>query len=215
MKSILKRFIIKSSLFVLLVWASISSLEAQTQDDLHIVQVSGLVMNSDSSATVYGVHIYDPTTGRGTTTDYRGWFSKAFLAGDTVIFSAIGFETSRLVIPSDEGSRYTIILPLKESVTQLADVEVNPFPTEELFKEAILAMNLSEDQENVLRNYSTEAVTNMVRTMPIEGSPDMNYRYLMNQQFYNLQNAAGPRANPLLNPFAWAQFINSIKKKKK
>ncbi len=212
--SLTKIFLRLAVVFIIL-FTLMNSNDLQAQDDLHIVQVSGLVMDSDSSNSIFGVHIYDPYTGRGTVSDYRGWFSKAFLAGDTVIFSAVGYKTATIVIPDDEGTRYNIVLAMEDAVTELADVEVNPFPTEELFKEAILAMNLSEDQENVLRNFSAESVSEMVRTMPIEGSPSMNYRYMMNQQFYNLQNAAGPRANPLLNPFAWAQFINSLKKKKK
>ena len=197
-----------------LIWVGFGASNLQAQDTLNIVQVSGIVMTQDSTSTIFGVHIYD-SYGRGTTTDFRGWFSKAFLAGDTLTFSAIGFKTERIIVPENVGSRYNLIVPMEESVTQLAEVEVNPFPTEELFKEAILAMNLSEDQENVLNNYSSQLISTMVQTMPIDASPSQNYRYMMNQQFYNLQNAAGPRSNPLLNPFAWAQFINSFKKKKK
>ena len=193
-----------------------SNLQAQStaQDTLQIVQLSGIVMTQDSTSTIFGVHIYD-SYGRGTTTDYRGWFSKAFLAGDTITFSAIGFKTERVAVPLDAGSRFNIIVAMEEAITQLADVEINPFPTEELFKEAILAMNLNEDQKNVLNNFSSDAMSEMVRTMPIDPSPSQNYRYMMNQQFYDLSNSAGPRSNPLLNPFAWAEFVNSFKKKKK
>jgi len=215
----LKSAILKYLLLITLIWAGSGEFKLQAQNDndndkLLVVQVSGVVMTQDSTSTIFGVHIYD-SFGRGTTTDYRGWFSKAFLAGDTITFSAIGFKAAKVIIPVDQGTRYNFILTMEESVTRLAEVEINPFPTEALFKEAILAMNLSEDQENVLRNYSSDAINEMVRTMPIAPSPDQNYKYLMNQQFYSLQNAAGPRTNPLLNPFAWAQFIDSFKKKKK
>ncbi|WP_420385146.1 carboxypeptidase-like regulatory domain-containing protein [Roseivirga sp.] len=187
--------------------------QAQDGPKLQVVQVSGLVMNSDSTMTIPGVHIYDQR-GRGIPTDFKGWFSKAFIAGDTLTISAIGFKNQKVVVPDSVGDRATVIFSLEEEVTQLADVEVNPFPTEELFKEAILAMNLTQDQENVLNNYEPDIVRELVRTMPLEGSPSMNYRYMMNQQFQNLQNSQGPRTNPLLNPFAWAQFINSLKRKK-
>lgn len=186
---------------------------AQNIQQLHVVQVSGLVMNSDSTMTIPGVHIYDQR-GRGIPTDFKGWFSKAFIAGDTLTISAIGFENQKAVVPDSVGDRVTVIFSLKEEITQLADVEVNPFPTEELFKEAILAMNLTDQQETVLNNYEPEIIQELVRTMPLEGSSSMNYRYMMNQQFQNLQYSSGPRTNPLLNPFAWAQFINSLKKKK-
>lgn len=209
-----KHILAKISILVLVLMATLSvDAQAQEREQLHVVQVSGLVMNSDSTMTIPGVHIYDQR-GRGIPTDYKGWFSKAFIAGDTLTISAIGFTNRKVVVPDSVGDRATVIFALEEEVTQLADVEVNPFPSEELFKEAILAMNLTQEQENVLNNYEPAIIQELVRTMPLQGSPSMNYRYMMNQQFQNLQNSQGPRTNPLLNPFAWAQFINSLKKKK-
>ena len=187
---------------------------AFAQNDQKIVQLSGLVMNADSTLIIPRANIYDPLTGRGTPSDYKGWFSKAFLAGDTLVVSVIGYKNIKYVVPTDQGDRVTIIFALEEEVTQLADVEINPFPTEELFKEAILAMSLTDDQEQVLNAFQPETIQEMVRTASIEGSSGMNYRYMMNQQFYQLQQQVGPATNPLLNPFAWAQFINSLKKKK-
>lgn len=191
--------------------------EATAQDGRkdQIVQLSGMVVNADSSDVVRGANIYNPYNGRGTFSDIKGWFSYPFLAGDTVLFSVIGYKNRQIVIPKDAGDNYTIIMALEEEVIQLPDVEINPFPTEEIFKEAIMAMNLSQEQENVLRSFEPAVVQEMLRTMPIEGSADLNYRYMMNQQFQNLQYSSGPRTNPLLNPFAWSQFIKSLKKKKK
>lgn len=180
-----------------------------------IVQLSGLVMTADSSDVIRGVNIFNPYNGRGTYSDIKGWFSWPFLAGDTVLFSAIGFKNRQIIIPDDAGDKFTVIMAMEEEVINLPDVEINPFPTEEIFKEAIMAMNLNEEQENVLRSFEPNVVQEMVRTMPIEGSADLNYRYMMNQQFQRLQQSAGPQTNPLLNPFAWSQFIKSLKKKKK
>ena len=188
---------------------------AQQKEESRIIQVSGLVMNADSTYTIPGVHIFDPYRGRGTNTDFKGWFSKAFLAGDSLVISAVGFRNRRVRIPTDIGDRWTVVFALEEEITQLQDLEVKPFPSEELFKEAILAMSLTDVQENVLNSFEPEIIQELVRSTPIKGSPALNYRYMLNQQFMNLQNNAGPRANPLLNPFAWAQFIKSFKRKKK
>lgn len=200
--------------FSIIILFMMSGQEAFAQNDQKIVQLSGLVMNADSTLIIPRANIYDPLTGRGTPSDYKGWFSKAFLAGDTLVVSVIGYKNIEYVVPTDQGDRVTVIFALEEEITQLADVEINPFPTEELFKEAILAMSLTDDQEQVLNAFQPETIQEMVRTASIEGSPGMNYRYMMNQQFYQLQQQAGPATNPLLNPFAWAQFINSLKKKK-
>jgi hypothetical protein len=206
-------YLFKVALLLTLVLGTSQKLFSQTEKE-QIVQLSGLVMNGDSTETVFGVHIFDAARGRGTVSDYRGWFSKAFYAGDTLIFSSINHKNRTFVVPFDVGDRLTVIVAMEEEITQLADIEVNPFPSEELFKEAIMAMTLNEDQQNVLNSYDPEFVQRLVQTMPLDGSADMNYRYLMNQQFNNLQYNSGPRTNPLLNPFAWAQFINTLKKKK-
>ncbi len=188
--------------------------EAKAQDR-PIVQVSGLIMNADSTQSIPGVHIFNPASGRGDISDYKGWFSRAFLAGDSLVVSAIGFKNLRLIVPDDVGDHWTVIFSMEEEITQLDDVEVNPFPTEELFKEAILAMNLTNDQENIINNFSPEVIQELIRTTPLTASPSSNYRYMLNQQYDNLRYGAGPRSNPLLNPFAWGQFIKSLKKKKK
>ncbi len=193
----------------------IISFHVQAQDNkgLEVVQVSGLVMNQDTTYTIPGVHIYEARRGRGTVSDYKGWFSKAFLAGDTLIVSAINFKNQRIVVPDNIGDRYTLIIALEEEITQLEEVEVNPFPTEEIFKEAILAMNLSQDQRTVMEDFEPEVVRQLVQSLPMGASPEMNYRIMMNRQFTEMQNRAGPQVNPLLNPFAWAKFIQSLKKK--
>ena len=187
--------------------------QAQEKENLHIVQVSGLIMNQDSSYTIPGVHIYEPRRGRGTVSDFKGWFSKAFVAGDTLIVSAVNFKNQRIVVPDSVGDRHTLIVALEEEITQLEDVEISPFPTEEIFKEAILAMNLNQDQRTVLEDFEPEIIRQLVQSLPMGASPEMNYRFMMNRQFTELQNRSGPQVNPLLNPFAWAKFIQSLKKK--
>ena len=211
----MKKQLTQYMIVMLLAMALSSEAVAQTNPGERIIQVSGLVMTADSSDVIRGMNIFNPYNGRGTYSDIKGWFSWPFLAGDTILFSAIGFKNRQIIIPEDAPEQYTIIMAMEEEVVNLPDVEISPFPTEEIFKEAILATNLNEDQENVLRSFEPAVVQEMVRTMPIEGSPDLNYRYMMNLQFDNLRQRTGPRANPLLNPFAWARFIKSLKKKKK
>ena len=193
---------------------SSNHLQAQSSTDRQIVQLSALVMNADSTQTIPFVHIFDQR-GRGNNTDFRGWISQAFFAGDSLTISAVGYKNQRVMVPEDIGDQWTVIFALESEARQLDDIEINPFPSEELFKEAILAMNLSDDQENVMNNFAPEVIQELIRSTPLTASPSANYRYMLNQQYINLQNSAGPRANPLLNPFAWGQFINSLKRKKK
>jgi hypothetical protein len=42
-------------------------------------------------------------------------------------------------------------------------------------------------------------------------SADGNYRYAMDQQLRQINNRGQMTVNPLTNPFAWANFIQTIK----
>lgn len=211
--STLKYYLILS-LVVLTFGLSTNNVQAQRAADPDIVQLSALVMNADSTVSLPGVHIFNQR-GRGTNTDFKGWISHAFFAGDTLTISIIGFTNRRVIVPDDIGDQWTAIFALESDIRQLPDIEINPFPSEDLFKEAILAMNLTNDQNNIISNFAPEVIQELIRSTPLAASPSANYRYMLNQQFVNLQNSTGPRSNPLLNPFAWGQFINSLKKKKK
>ena len=176
------------------------------------VQVSGGIIGSDSTSGVPGVHIYSPRSGRGTTSNEYGYFSYPFVSNDSIIVSAVGYQKYSFLVPRDQGDNITVIIELREDTTYLPAVEVFPFPTEKLFKEAILAMQLPNEEgyKSMRQNLDDDLLARMARDMPMDGS--MNYKYYQNQQFNNMNNKYGMYTIPLLNPFAWANFIKSIKR---
>jgi hypothetical protein len=180
-----------------------------------VIQFSGVVVEKDSTDGLAGVHIYVPRGGRGTTTNPYGYFSFPVLEGDSIVIRAVGFKQKSLIIPELDRDNYTIVIPMVEDTTYLENVDIMPFPSEEMFKEAILAIRPSETQEmrNLAGNMNPELLTLMFRNMPMDGS--MNHRYFTQMQAEYLFDAYGPRTNQLLNPFAWAEFFKSLKKKKK
>ena len=180
--------------------------------DLHIIQFSGVVLRPDSTGGVLGVHVYVPKAGRGTTTNQFGYFSMPTLAGDSVVISAVGFQKQHYIVPKDQGDAITVIIPLKEDTILLPEIEVFPYPTEELLKEAILAMRLpnAADYDAINQNLNEQVMAEMFRTMPMDGS--QNYKYYMNQRLTYMNDGIGPRYNPLFNPFAWSTFFKSLKR---
>ena len=190
--------------------------EALAQDDERdVIQFSGVVTDQDTISGVLGAHIYVPKGGRGTTTNYYGYFSFPVLEGDSVVISSVGYQKTSLIIPKIDEDSYTVIIALKEDTTYLPELEITPFPTEEMFKEAVLAYRLPNqgDLDNMDRNIDPITLLEMARATPMDGS--LNHRYFMNQQAVYLHDGYGPRYNPLFNPFAWAEFFKSLKKKKK
>jgi hypothetical protein len=198
---------------ILLVMFTILGKDALAQGrDLHIIQFSGVVLRPDSTGGVLGVHVYVPMAGRGTTTNQFGYFSMPTLAGDSVVISAVGFQKQHYIVPEDQGDAITVIIPLKEDTILLPEIEVFPYPTEELLKEAILAMRLpnAADYDAINQNLNEQVMAEMFRTMPMDGS--QNYKYYMNQRLTYMNDGIGPRYNPLFNPFAWSSFFKSLKR---
>jgi len=180
----------------------------------HVVQFSGVVTTQDTVSGILGAHIYVPKGGRGTTTNYYGYFSFPVLEGDSVIISVVGFEKRNIIIPELDEDSFTMIIAMTEDTTYLPELEILPYPTEEMFKEAVLAYRLPNqgDLRNMDKNLDAMTLAEMARIMPMDGS--MNHRYFTQQQAIYLHDAYGPRPNQLLNPLAWAEFFKSLKKKK-
>ena len=210
--------IIRNILFIIIAGAlcqvlSVQSLQAQEQKR-DVIQFAGVVTTQDTVSGIMGAHIYVPKGGRGTTANYYGYFSFPVLEGDSVVISAVGFRKKSLIIPELDEDSYTIIVTMGEDTTFLPELEILPFPTEEIFKEAVLAYRLPNqgDLLNMDNNLDQMTLAEMARLMPMDGS--MNHKYFTQQQAIYLHDAYGPRYNPLLNPFAWAEFFKSLKKKK-
>jgi len=183
------------------------------QDQKEIIQFSGVVVDEDSTSTgLFGVHVYVPKVGRGTVTNQYGYFSLPVLEGDSVIISAVSYQSQNFIIPGNQGDSFTILVEMVTDTTVLSTVEIFPYPTEELFKEAILALNLPVDDVSQEGNLGQEVLARMAQSMSMDAS--QNYKYYMNQQFYELHNAYSQQRfnNPLLNPINWASFIQSLRR---
>lgn len=186
---------------------------SQDADDEKVRQFSGVVVEEDSTMGVPGAHLYVPGKRRGTSANYFGYFSFPVLVGDTVVISAVGYHRKRIIIPDTDDDLYTVIIPLQQDTIMLEEVPITAYPTEELFKEAILAMRPTEEENfsAAERNLDPVLLAQMYREMPMDGS--MNHTYFMQLQSQYMFDQYGPRTNQLLNPFAWAEFFKSLKKK--
>lgn len=199
------------TLFLLFLFAFVS-FGVMAQGERQVIRFSGLVVEGDSSYGVPGVHLYVPKAGRGISTDATGYFSMPTLAGDTVIVSAIGYKKQRIVIPNRKESGYSVLIDLKIDTTYLPVVEVFPFPSIEVFKEVFLATRIPEtfEEQNVKRNLSNQELTRLSFAAP--ATPNMGYRNTMNTYINSIMNKNSATSIPLLNPFAWAELIKSIKR---
>ena len=195
--------------FVLFIFAA-----QQGFSQKRIVQLSGIILSSDSVNGLPGAHIYIPKAGRGTTSNNTGFFSMPVQIGDSVVITSVGYVRRHYIVPDAAPEFWTIIVEMREDVTHLPEVVIVPFPTEEVFKEAVLALNIPMNENGVDKsNLNAELMALMVRTTPMDAA--QNYRYYMNQYPGSIQNKFMPVTNPFLNVFNWAKFLKQLKDNKK
>jgi hypothetical protein len=176
-----------------------------------LVQFSGAVVTGDSLRPIPFTHIIDRNTGFGTISDYYGYFSFVARKGDTIDFSAVGFKRGLFVIPDTINSnRYTMFQVMTTDTVYLTETVIYPWPTKEQFKEAFLSLEIPDDDMEIARkNLARYELYVRAQAMPMDGS--MNYRNYIDQQVSKLYYAGQTQPISLLNPFAWAQFIQAWK----
>lgn len=199
-------------LVVVLITHSVSAQSPGTRRRL--IQLSGMILSEqDSINGVPGVHIWVPKAGRGTISLGNGFFSMPVLAGDSVVISAVGFVRQTYKVPFVQEDFLTVVVELATDNTVLREITILPFPTEEVFKQAVLALNVPMDNGIDRKNLNAELMALMMRSTPMDGN--LNYRYYMDQYNSSIYNKQMGVTNPFLNPFNWARFFRDLKQNKK
>jgi len=187
--------------------------ESSAQNQKRVIQLSGVILDQDSVIALPGVHVYVPKAGRGTSTNGAGFFSMPVLVGDSVVVSSIGYQRQHYIVPNHPSDFLTVIVEMVEDVTYLREITITPFPTEEVFKQAVLALNIPLDERNIdKKNLNAELFALMARSAPM--GAELNYRYYMDQTIAGYTSKFQPVTNPFLNPFNWAKFFKDMKKNK-
>ena len=203
----------------LLVAVSAMSL-AQTQDS--VIQFSGNVLTIEEGELVPVplTNILIEKSGRGTFSDWDdGFFSLVAKMGDVVIFSAVGYETVRFVIPDTlTTNRYTIYQLMSKDTINLPETVVYPWPSREHFKIEFLALQVPEDlQDRAEANLAATTMGKLRKNLPADGVETGSF-YLRRQaeSYYSFGQT---KPMNILNPLAWAKFFKAWKdgdfKKKK
>ncbi len=182
------------------------------QGEYQFIVLSGVIIDGVEADPVPGVNVYVPKAGKGTSTNYDGFFAMQVLPGDSIIISAVGYKKQYYIMPYRESSGYSVVIELKQDTTLLPIVEVFPYPTEELFKEAFIAMELPDEErmQRMRENLNKGMMTSASYNLAMDGA--MNYRYFMMQDAARIGNRNTYPSFSFLNPFAWAEFFKSVKR---
>lgn len=191
--------------------ALLCTLLLQAQQDVRkLVQVDGIVTDESNYPLRY-VNIISKTLSRGTTTGETGIFSIIASWGDTLIFTSIGFKPAVIKLPDRiPSAAYSIDIVMVADTFNIGPVLVLPWKTYEDFKRAVVEYVPEEEElrENMERNM--KIIENQIYA-DIKTSPEAGYRFAMQRETENVITRNQTPVNNLLNPFAWAKFIDGIK----
>lgn len=183
------------------------SLNANSQDKGKLVQLSGVVVSSDSLQEMPYAAVYNKTVQRGTIADIYGFFSVVVQPGDTILFRYYGHKPSSYIVPDTlSESRYSIIHMMTIDTIQLNEVVVYPWPSKEAFAQAFVDMNPYEDAMlRAQRQLSGKSLATIASLVPSDAS--LSFGNVVNQNNTRLYTMGQSPVNNLLNPFAWATFL--------
>jgi hypothetical protein len=189
-----------------------SFVDAKGQSKEELVQFSGIIITGDSLNPVPFASIIVKNTDRGTTSDYYGYFSFVAKPLDTIVFSSIGYKKSEFIVPDTlNDNRYSLIQMMQTDTIMLDEAVVYPWPTQDQFKQAFLNLDIPDDALEIARkNLSEEQLSARAEAMPMNAN--MNFRYQMQQRTNQMYYAGQYVPNNLLNPLAWAKFVEAWKR---
>ena len=185
----------------------------QTQSNTtQVVQVSGVVVTGDSLSPLPYCTVFRSRDRRGTTTDMRGFFSLPTLAGDTVEFSSLGYISQQVVIAGGgELGRVNLVQPLGRDTVNMADAFVYPWPTRERFKQEFLALGLPNKGRDPAWDSPIDPTDIYDRLTEVGRDGQSTSTSVLSAQAKQAGYAGHAPPVNLLNPVAWAQFIQALK----
>ncbi len=176
-----------------------------------LIQFSGVVVSSDSLQPIPFANVIIRNAKRGTITDFYGFFSIVAMKGDTIDFQSVGFKTSGYVLPDSlNDQHYSMIQVLLRDTIELKEFDVYPWPSRDEFKRAFVDLGLPDsDLRRAQRNFEMTALREIQEQVAFDGS--MNYKFSQTQRQTQLYSAGQYPSISVLNPLAWASFIQAWK----
>ena len=199
-------------IFVLLMTGISGIYGQQTRSD-SLIQFSGLVVTEEQGELVPLplTNISILKSNRGTFSTIDGLFSIVAVKGETVRFSAVGYQTVDFTIPTDlEENRYSIYQIMTVDTINLPEAFVYPWPSREHFKEEFLAMEVNTQlQGRAEDNLEATVMARLRENLPADGVETGSFFLRKQAESYYSFGQAKPMN--ILNPIAWSKFIKAWK----
>ena len=177
-----------------------------------VVQFYGVVMTADSLQGIPSVSIVVKGQHRGTFSNDQGVFSIVVMKGDEIEFSSIGYKPKLVQVPKTlEGNQWSIIQLMVTDTLYLPATIIKPRPTREQFERDFVNTRVPDDEIEIARQ-NNDAVKRKVlaRGLPSDAREAANLYLKQSATKYYYQGQSPPMN--ILNPLAWADFIQAWKR---
>lgn len=207
---LLKFYTVKNTLILLFLLLIFNSVAQNSEEKL--IQLSGVVLADGTLDQLPYTTIIDLSTKKGTLSDYYGFFSLVVRPGDSLAFTSVGYKSGTYVVPDTlKDNWYSIIHVLKFDTVTLKEVVVYPWPSRENFAKAFVEMEPYTDAfQRAKQQLSGENLA--FQAAKLQGDASLTYGTTQAQMYTQIYSHGQQPSNNLLNPYAWAKFIDEWKK---
>lgn len=176
-----------------------------------VIQISGMIVTGDSLHPLPYATVYRARDERGTMTDARGFFSIPALAGDSIRISSVGYISMEFTVPLDmEIPRLSVVQSMSRDTITLSDAFVYPWPTRDRFREDFLALEIEQDAYGIGQK-RLDPMQIYDRLFEVGQDAGESYSQAMREQSDAAYTQGQLPTISLLNPIAWAQFIQALR----
>ncbi|HNI44407.1 MAG: carboxypeptidase-like regulatory domain-containing protein [Chitinophagales bacterium] len=198
----------KNFLCLLLFWALEAVVFAQNKNDL--VQFTGVVIDVATRQPILYATVFDKKIRRGAVCDENGYFSFVVHKGDSIQFSAVGYQKKMIRIPPNiTKDSYSFIAQLEIDQVLLKEATIYPWPKRDEFDDAFMSVVVPDDDlQRARRNLEREELREQGKTMAMDGKE--NYSFQMRQNAQRMYSAGQNPYMGIFDPIAWGKFFKAL-----
>jgi len=211
----LLEFILDRTLYKLILILLISSISIISTfgQDRKFHQIEGKIKNTQYKALPFA-HILIQNKRMGKISNYDGSFTLIAEAGDTIIFSSVGYKKGRYIVPMDAEEKilFHIQIMLTDTI-ELKEAIIFPWDTYEEFKQDFIEMEMQDDDvERAYRNLAMIEKQMILYGDELPVAPNAAHRIFMDENVYSKKYYAG-QSQPMkiLDVMAWSEFYKTLK----
>ncbi|NOY38485.1 MAG: carboxypeptidase regulatory-like domain-containing protein [Chlorobi bacterium] len=145
--------------FFLFLFITVFSFGQQQQAD-SVVTVLGQLRDEQSGQPIPYAHVLNLAFKRATISDTLGFFRIPMRRSDSIVITAVGYEDTFFFLPGFwPSNHYSGVIYVKEKVYEIEGIRIHGLGSYEQFKQKVLALDLSKDRAQKMKNYYNEILT--------------------------------------------------------